>query len=51
MTASRVEEAEAAYQNVVSLAPNHLDARRTLSAILHKLGRPEEALHTLTQGT
>ncbi len=49
MATGNVEEAEAAYQNVVALAPNHLDARRTLSSILHRLGRPEEALHTLTQ--
>ncbi len=50
MSTGRVEEAETAYKNVVTLAPNHLDARRSLSAILHKLGRPDEALHTLTQG-
>ena len=39
-----------AYQNVVKLAPQHFEARRALSNILNKLGRPEEALHTLTQG-
>ena len=38
-----------AYQNVVKLAPQHFEARRALSNILNKLGRPEEALHTLTQ--
>ena len=46
-----MEEAEEAYQKVVLLAPNHHEARRTLSNILHKLGRAGEALDTLTQGT
>ncbi len=50
MSTGRPEDAEAAYKNVVDLAPNHLDARRALSAILHGLGKPEEALDTLTQG-
>ena len=44
-----LEEAEKAYQRVVSLAPQHYEARRALSSILHKLGRPDEALTTLTQ--
>lgn len=45
----QLEEAEQAYQKVVELAPQHYEARKALSNILHKLGRPEEALHTLTQ--
>lgn len=45
----QLEEAEKAYQKVVELAPQHYEARKALSNILHKLGRPEEALHTLTQ--
>ena len=45
-----LEASEAAYQRVVQLAPTHHEARRTLSNVLHKLGRPEEALDTLTQG-
>ena len=44
-----LEEAEEAYQKVVSLAPQHYEARRALSTVLHKLGRPDEALTTLTQ--
>ena len=44
-----LEEAEQAYQRVVTLAPQHYEARRALSSILHKLGRPDEALTTLTQ--
>jgi hypothetical protein len=35
---------------VVSLAPQHHEARRTLSTILQQLGRAEEALQTLSQG-
>lgn len=42
-------EAELAYQKVVESAPQHHEARRTLSSILHKLGRADEALFTLTQ--
>eukprot|EP00095_Tigriopus_kingsejongensis_P008374 maker-scaffold856_size87843-snap-gene-0.23 protein:Tk08374 transcript:maker-scaffold856_size87843-snap-gene-0.23-mRNA-1 annotation:"general transcription factor 3c polypeptide 3" len=44
-----LEEAEIAYKKVVDTAPQHHEARRTLSSILHKLGRPDEALCTLTQ--
>ena len=44
-----LDEAEQAYQRVVALAPQHYEARRALSSILHKLGRPDEALTTLTQ--
>ena len=46
---AHLEEAEAAYQKVVELAPNHFEARKCLSNILHQLGRFDEALHTLTQ--
>ena len=35
---SRLEEAETAYANVVSLAPQHMEARRALSNILNRLG-------------
>ena len=45
-----LEEAEQAYQQVVVQAPQHHEARRTLSTILHQLGRAEEALRTLSQG-
>ena len=45
----KVEEAETAYQNVVRMAPQHMEARRTLSNILNRLGRPDEALRTLSQ--
>lgn len=45
----KLEESEKAYQRVVQLAPQHHEARRTLSGILRKLGRPDEALDTLTQ--
>jgi len=46
---NRLEEAEAAYKQVVELAPNHYNARLQLSAIVHKLGRPEDALLALQQ--
>jgi len=49
MAVNRLEDAEKAYKMVMEKAPSHLEARRTLSAILHRLGRPEEALRTLTQ--
>ena len=45
----RLEDAEIAYKKVVSLAPQHHDARRSLSSILRELGRPDEALLTLDQ--
>lgn len=45
-----LEESSQAYKMVINLAPNHLQARRTLSSILHKLGKADEALKTLTQG-
>ena len=33
----------------MEFAPNHFEARKCLSTILHQLGRFDEALHTLTQ--
>ena len=45
----RLDDAEMAYKKVVALAPQHHDARRSLSNILKQLGRPDEALLTLDQ--
>lgn len=45
----RAEEAIAAYRRVVEQAPQHLDARLTLSELLRAAGREEEALVVLTQ--
>ena len=45
----KLEDAEMAYKKVVTLAPQHHDARRSLSSILNELGRPDEALLTLDQ--
>jgi len=45
----KLEDAEMAYKKVVALAPQHHDARRSLSSILNELGRPDEALLTLDQ--
>ena len=45
----RLDDAEMAYKKVVALAPQHHDARRSLSSILKQLGRPDEALLTLDQ--
>ena len=45
----KLTEAEVAYKKVVELAPQHFDARRALSNVLHKLGRSDEAIHILTQ--
>ena len=46
-----LDSAEAAYARVVELAPGHHEARKTLSVILHRLGKAEQALETLHQGT
>ncbi len=35
----RLEESEVAYQKVVELAPQHFEARKALSTILHQLGK------------
>ncbi len=45
----RLEEAEAAYKQVVALAPHHYDARLQLSVIMRALGRPDDALLALAQ--
>jgi general transcription factor 3C polypeptide 3 (transcription factor C subunit 4) len=45
----KLDDAEMAYKKVVGLAPQHHDARRSLSNILKELGRPDEALLTLDQ--
>ena len=49
METGKLEDSERAYQKVVEMAPQHYEARRALSNILHKLGRADEALNTLTQ--
>ncbi|KAF0289805.1 General transcription factor 3C polypeptide 3 [Amphibalanus amphitrite] len=45
----RMEQAVAAYREVVARAPSHSQARLVLSTILHQLGRPEEAIAVLSQ--
>jgi len=47
--AGRLEDAEEAFKQVVSLAPNHYKARLQLSVIMRTLGRPEDALLALAQ--
>ena len=47
---TQMEEAIAAYREVVRRAPSHSEARLVLSTILHQLGRPEEAIAVLSQG-
>ncbi|KAJ7323395.1 General transcription factor IIIC, polypeptide 3 [Desmophyllum pertusum] len=44
----RSEEAALAYAQVVSLAPNHLDARLILASLHQQLGRPNQALDVLS---
>ena len=44
-----LDAAEAVYSRVVELAPGHHEARKTLSAILHRLGKAKQALETLDQ--
>lgn len=44
-----LDKAAASYGTVVNLAPQHLEARITLSGLLNELGRGEEALAVLTQ--
>lgn len=44
----RLEEAALAYSQVVSLAPNHLDARLVLASLHQQLGRPNQALDVLS---
>ncbi|XP_069973320.1 general transcription factor 3C polypeptide 3-like isoform X2 [Penaeus vannamei] len=45
----QMEEAAEAYNKVVRLAPQHAEARLTLSSILQSLGRLDEALLILNQ--
>ena len=45
-----LDSAEAAYSRVVEMAPGHHEARKTLSAILHRLGKATQALEMLDQG-
>lgn len=42
-----LQSAVQAYKRVVDLAPSHLGARVSLSALQQQLGRPEEALEAL----
>lgn len=44
-----IEDAIESYRNVVELAPQHFDARLTLSALLKQLGRNDEAMWVLEQ--
>ena len=44
----RLEEAAVAYARVVTLAPNHLDARLFLASLHQQLGRPNKALEVLS---
>jgi len=44
----RLEEAALAYARVVTLAPNHLDARLLLASLHQQLGRPNKALEVLS---
>lgn len=46
---NRLEEAANAYEMVMTLAPQHLDARIILSSIWHQLGHIEKAISVLTQ--
>lgn len=43
----RLEAACKAYHNVVSLAPQHVNARLSLAALQQQLGLSEQALQTL----
>ena len=45
-----LQNAVQAYKHVVELAPNHLGARVSLSALQQQLGKHDDALRTLTQG-
>lgn len=44
-----IEDAIVSYRQVVQLAPQHFDARLTLSALLKQLGRSDEAMVVLEQ--
>ena len=45
-----LKDAVHAFKRVIELAPSHMNARVSLSAIQQQLGRPEEALKVLQQG-
>ena len=45
-----LQPAADAYGKVVELAPSHMEARVSLSALKQQLGRHEEALQVLSQG-
>ncbi|KAK3747555.1 hypothetical protein QZH41_015788, partial [Actinostola sp. cb2023] len=49
MSLGRLEEAIMAYNQVVTLAPNHLEAKITLSSLHQQLGQPDQALDILTE--
>jgi len=46
-TLGELQNAVAAYQKVVELAPSHMSARVSLSALQQQLGRHQEALEVL----
>ncbi|XP_066296212.1 general transcription factor 3C polypeptide 3-like [Branchiostoma lanceolatum] len=46
----KTEHAVQSYAKVVEMAPSHLGARLSLSALQQQLGRPEEALQALSEG-
>ena len=46
----QLTEAVEAFSKVVDLAPNHLGARVSLSALQQQIGRHDEALQVLTAG-
>ena len=41
--AGRLQQAEAAYRQILTIDPAHTDAQHALGAALHGLGRPAEA--------
>lgn len=45
-----LEGAEAAYRQVVEMAPSHIGARMSLSTLQSHLGKHEEALKALNRG-
>lgn len=45
----QLEEAAKSYEQVVALAPRHLEARLALSSLYQQLNQPDEALQALTQ--
>lgn len=45
-----LEQAVQAFSKVVELAPNHLEARVSLSALQQQIGKHDEAIRVLTTG-